>query len=1161
MDQENKEPIGGEPSLSQSMAPPVRPTGNVKWYAIIVVLIMVISGLAVMTVYHPAGSSTKVILGTDLATLNQPYNLTLQSNGVFKSVTVNWGEGATQTFSYQGSNTITMEHTYSSPGQYYIYYSMDFGSSTVTNQQDLIPVHTSAALSAVSPYVSYGLMQLEKNSTAPLVNNSFIFAPGTNLSFIAGYFSAPADGAHQVIGQTLLVYQNGSLVNEIPLAYAYNMADGQYELSASSSYVNMTFNQGVYALGLQTTTAVPMTTTDAATTVTNTTVVSYNAGQTVTYGNSTQLTYGTTANYTTSPPMLTYVSGAMVKSTGVTNVTYQSANLTYTTTGTELALPLSKAISVAKGTNFTMKGDANVTFLTNGTAKNTTGTFTFNDTTAAYELMNGEYYNFSQGTSFKIVNQSTNQTFKVTAGSNFVYVNGKGVQVTTWSTNSVTYNENSTLTYTNPSTSITYLNATNVTITVDITGVSAPINVGQIDTTQGVYTSTYYYDVMAFPTASQYVSPVGGSTFTSAEVAPGGYTTLDPQIAFYTVDSEILINTMMPLVNFNGSQAGSFVPDVASQVPTASNGGISSNGMNYTFHIRSNLNWQDGTPVTVYDAYYALVRLMLFTNAQPLTGSYLLANYLLPAPFYDSVSYQNITSAITYSNATQNLTLHFQQAMSPTVVFQLIAASEADPIDANWLIAHGAGIQFTPSGFQNYTAQGNLADYNTYVQNHVMADGPYQISYNLPGSQIVLVANSNFVSPGSWDPVPTIKTVSIQYLSQPSTAFLELKSGAAQSAVGIPATPYWPQIKQLASGANPSLQIKEFPTLGIYFYNFNVNTNMTLLHTMVHNANMPGNLFVNPNARKAFDYAYNYSEYLNVQIGNALYNTTFAQSFVGMLPPGMLYNQSIAQLKAAGINFHNENGTANANFSEAHMYWNWAMNGTDPNARDNLTTMGIKYTNGIATYDGSPLVIPIFVPIGDSPDTAGATTWASVMEKVIPGASFPVESVSYTQIFATFALPGGNPMPISWGGWAPDYVYPTDYELSMSLPTNLSTYMNPAGFNPWYINGGNSSSASPFYNPNYNHTEANIMNQSLRAYNNATSNSTSNPAKAEYWFHQVNYYIINETMNVNLYQVNFFWTISSKINGNDILNYQENLMVGAGNELTYNLLSYNTTAP
>lgn len=1173
--QGNNEKAPAEPQApTPGVVPPRRPSGNGKWIAVIVVLIVVIAALVVLTQYHPGGSSAKVVSAANVATLNEPYNLTLQSNGVFKSVTVNWGDSHSNIYDYQGSNQITLRHTYSSPGDYFVTYSFNYGGSTFNNYQSLIPVHITAP--GVNPTVAYGLMQLENSSSNPLVNDTMIYNPGVNLGFIAGYFSQPTDGVHTVVGQTLNVYQNGSLVTQTVLPYYYSASAGQYQLSASDSVVNLTNLSGNYILGLQTTSAVPMTTTNVATTVTNTTMASYAAGQKVTYGNATNLTYGTTVNnYTTVPPVLSYLVNTNVTTAAGTNtnITYTSANVTYNEVSTNLSLPLSKTVMVAAGANFTVNGgNATVAFLTNGSYMNSTlaggVSQNFNNTTTSYNLVINHSYKFAQATELQVLSTAKNTTFLMQKDSNVVY--GPKAKVTMWGASSLTYNTNSILSYTNSATSVTYLQKTNVTITMEIPGVSAPLSIGEIDPSQGVYTSTYYYDVVAMKNANQYVAPTKGQSFTSAEVAAGGYTTLDPQINFFTVDAEILGNTMMPLIYYNGSSSSSFVPMLASQVPSVANGGINSAFTNYTFHVKSGFKWQDGSSVTVYDAYIGLVRLLLFSNGNPGTGGYLLGDYLIPqlASGGFNTSYSAITHAITYDNNTNNVTLHFMQPVPTSVVFQLIAQSEASPVDYNWLVAHGDGIQFTPSGFANYSNTGNLADYNTYVQNHIMADGPYMVSYNLPGSQIVLTKNPNFVSPGKWFPAASITTVTLQYFSQPSTAFLELKSGAAQSATGIPATPYWPQIEGLAGIHNvgtgpyitspPTLQIKEFPTLAIYFFNFNLNTNTQELGTIVHNANVPANFFMNLNVRKAFSYAFNYSKYLNDQLGNALYNTTFDASYVGMLPPGMLFNQSISQLKALGYSFHNENGSAFSNLIMAKYYWGKFMN-SSASVADGASAMGISNNgHGIVDYKGSPLVIPIFLPTGDNPDTAAATTWGNAMAQVIGGASFPVVPSTYTQLFATYLIPGQNPMPISWGGWSPDFIFPTDYQNSMSMPSNTSTYMGAASYNPWFLLGGNSTSSSPLHNFAPNTTEYHFAEQMIAAYNNGTSATTL--AGQKMWFQKVNGFIVNQTMNVYLYQANQFWTISSKINGNDIVNNQENLLVGAGQELIYNLLSYNSTA-
>ena len=1171
MENDKSEPQA--PSSPSQPVAPVRKPGsrNAKWYAVIVVLIMIIAAVAVLAYYHPAGSSAKVTSASTSATLGQPYNLTVQANGVFQSLTVHWGDHSTSTMTYSGSDKVTLQHTYNNPGTYYVYYTMNFGGSTYSSANQLVPVTISAPLSSLVPTESFGLAQLQNASAHPLVNATSLYKPGTSLHYILGYFSAPSNSSYAVIGQTLTVYQNGTAVNSTVLPYYYNFSAGQYELSAVDSYFNTTgLAAGYYEMALETTTAAPMVTSGVPSVVENTTTASYTAGQKVTYGNTSTLHYGTNATYSSTPPELTYLNTTVVSNTANTNITYVSAaNVTYSKS-TEVTVPVFTPITLDMGTNLTTTGYANVSFLNNGTLKTNDPAFhsgKFNNSTSAYMIKPGQYLNFTSPADVQVVNQSLTNVLVFGAQSTVVYPSGMKVVVSPSTGTDVTYNTVSTLEYTNPSTTVTYVDATNVTIILYVTGSQQPTTVGEIDASAGVYTTTYYVDLYVANSANVYVAPVSGQTFTNAEIAPGGYTTLDPQIAFYTTDEEILQNTMLTLVGFNGSSASSFVPLAASQVPTTANGGVNTNyanytvkdpwgtsytvhikpGENYTFHMRANATWQNGQPVTAYDAYYGLVRDLLFADSLPGTGGYLLGGYVLPNGNLGANTYWNITQNITYNNKTQNVTIHTQGVVPPSLFFQLIAGPETSPIDATWLAQHGDAIQFTPSGFANYSATGNAADYNSYVQNHIMSDGPYMVSYNLPASEMVLVKNPAYNEPGPWFPSATITTVNLQYVSSPSTAYLEFESGAAQSVIGLPTTPYWPEIQALNSSGK--VHIYPYNSIGIYFYNFNTRINTTYLSSIVSNANVPSTLFVNPNVRKAFAYAYNYSKYFNQQVGNAIYKTTFENPYVGLLPPGMLYNQSISQVEAHGIQVVDYNGTAYAQLSNATHYWNMFVNSNSP---DGFKNMGLSTSSsGTVLYNGKPLVIPIFVPIGDTTDIDGATTWGNELAKMIPGASFPVETTSYTNLFAGYAVQPAAPMPISWGGWSPDYVYPSDYFTGMGLPFNQSTYMSSSYWNPFWISGGNST----IHNPTPNGTEAAMMNSMLDNYHNASANAT-NPANAQYWFHKLNYQVINSSMEVYIGQTVIHDVYPSYINGNDVVKYQENLMIGAGNELLYNLMAY-----
>ena len=54
----------------------------------------------------------------------------------------------------------------------------------------------------------------------------------------------------------------------------------------------------------------------------------------------------------------------------------------------------------------------------------------------------------------------------------------------------------------------------------------------------------------------------------------------------------------------------SLQPVVASRVPSVENGGISSDGLAYTFELRDGVTWSDGQMVTAEDFVYAIKRLL-----------------------------------------------------------------------------------------------------------------------------------------------------------------------------------------------------------------------------------------------------------------------------------------------------------------------------------------------------------------------------------------------------------------------------------------------------------------------------------------------------------------------------------------------------------------------
>src|SRR3954453_10986117 len=51
---------------------------------------------------------------------------------------------------------------------------------------------------------------------------------------------------------------------------------------------------------------------------------------------------------------------------------------------------------------------------------------------------------------------------------------------------------------------------------------------------------------------------------------------------------------------------GNFVPDLAREVPTIENGGLSADGLTWKIRLRNDVKWHDGTPFTAEDVKFSL---------------------------------------------------------------------------------------------------------------------------------------------------------------------------------------------------------------------------------------------------------------------------------------------------------------------------------------------------------------------------------------------------------------------------------------------------------------------------------------------------------------------------------------------------------------------------
>ena len=119
--------------------------------------------------------------------------------------------------------------------------------------------------------------------------------------------------------------------------------------------------------------------------------------------------------------------------------------------------------------------------------------------------------------------------------------------------------------------------------------------------------------------------PSGGknTTFTPAavkggsavEVAFADGATNNPMLSNDTSSAQRIQIQFDNLVELNPDTALPF-PSLATEVPTRQNGGISADGLTYTFKLRNDVKWHDGTPLTAKDVVYTYT-----TMKNPALGS------------------------------------------------------------------------------------------------------------------------------------------------------------------------------------------------------------------------------------------------------------------------------------------------------------------------------------------------------------------------------------------------------------------------------------------------------------------------------------------------------------------------------------------------------------
>ena len=236
--------------------------------------------------------------------------------------------------------------------------------------------------------------------------------------------------------------------------------------------------------------------------------------------------------------------------------------------------------------------------------------------------------------------------------------------------------------------------------------------------------------------------PVRGGTFTlaTAENIP----TLDPAFAGYDVGSwSMTISIFSALVDYGTG--------LTLKGDLAKSWSLSPNQKTYTFHLRSGVEFSDGTPMTASDFTFSIDRVVNPKTASP--GAYL---------------FSNIVGAAQYAAGKSTTIAGIETPDATTIIVNLV---RPQPYFPNILAMPYARVM----------SPAQVAKWGSSISQHPLGTGPFELQSWAPGGDMVLVRNPHYFLPGR----PYLNKVIVEQDVPDETQVLEYQRGEL-STVDIP---------------------------------------------------------------------------------------------------------------------------------------------------------------------------------------------------------------------------------------------------------------------------------------------------------------------------------------------------------------------------------------
>ena len=313
----------------------------------------------------------------------------------------------------------------------------------------------------------------------------------------------------------------------------------------------------------------------------------------------------------------------------------------------------------------------------------------------------------------------------------------------------------------------------------------------------------------AGPTTPQVPTPSFVTSSTYILESGNQFQWMDPHVSYYQYDYEILNNQYEKLLWYNHESSTEIIPWLAQSYEQVA-------PTKYTFKLRQDINFQDGTPFNARAVWFSMNRLLIMdgtsgvgdpgTQAAWIVQQMLdtsLSTYFSGDQAHDPAWVQKVL-AQNFVEIVDPYTINMNLKTPTTQFVYLIANEWADIVSPSFVVSHDF-----PSACKATDCPADSIDYTAYFD-HIAGQGEVELNYlNLPkdGSkagtgpyyiesvnpttyEIVMKAATNYWGgPKEWKGPPikaSITTLDFTYVPDLATRILDAKAGKATE-IGVSA--------------------------------------------------------------------------------------------------------------------------------------------------------------------------------------------------------------------------------------------------------------------------------------------------------------------------------------------------------------------------------------